>query len=50
MTNMGGCKKIKKEVEGRERDGERGWGGGGGDFLLVRSNLAAAQAPIFKSH
>lgn len=32
---------------------EREGGGvvvGGGDFLLVRSNLAAAQAPIFKSH
>ena len=53
MTNMGGCKKkiIKKEVEERERERERERvGEHGEDFLLVCSNLAAARAPILKSH
>ena len=55
MTNMGGCKKkiIKKEVEERESERERERervGEHGEDFLLVCSNLAAARAPILKSH
>lgn len=49
MTNMGGCEKIKnnKKEEEVECYREAEWGE---DFLLARSNLAAAQAPILKSH